>query len=159
MKRIWIILLLCAMLSGCAAAPVYETLGGDIHQAAVTVKEAVVSVPKGAKEMTMANGTYWICDSFDLQLQILAAGDLAATVAALSGLDADNITVMTSVAGEMTRYEWVWTAMSEAGQMLCRGLVLDDGAYHYCLTAIGPAEQGESMTSQWNDIFSGFYAV
>ena len=159
MKRMCIILLLCAMLSGCTAAPVYETLGGDIHQAVVHLKEAVVSVPEGAKEVVMEDGTYWICESFDLQLQILPAGDLAATVGALSGLNVDGLTVMTSLTGEMKRYEWVWTAMSEAGQMLCRGLVLDDGVYHYCLMAIGPAEQGESLTSQWNDIFSAFYAV
>lgn len=159
MKKIGIIFLLCALLCGCAAAPTYETLGGDIHQAAISLKEAVVSVPEGAAEMAIEQGTYWVCDDFDLQVQILSGGDLRETVSALSGLDVDSLTVMTSAAGEMVRYEWVWTAMSEAGQMLCRGLVLDDGAYHYCLTAIGPAEQGEKLNSQWNDIFSSFHAV
>ncbi len=159
MKRIWIVLLLLATLCGCGAAPTFETLGEDIHQVAVTRKEAVVAVPESAKEMVLENGSYWICDSFDLQLQILPAGDLETTVTAISGLDVDSITVMTSASGEMTRYEWVWTAVSEAGQMLCRGLVLDDGAYHYCLTAIGPAQQGENLTEQWNDIFSAFCAV
>ena len=159
MKRVWIILLLCAMLCGCGAAPTYETLGGDIHQASVTWKEAVVAVPEGAKEITCADGTYWICDSFDLQVQTMAGGDLEATVSALSGLDVDALTVMTSSSSGMTRYEWVWTAMSEAGQMLCRSLVLSDGAYHYCLTAMGPAEQGENLHALWNDIFSAFCAV
>lgn len=159
MKRMWIILLICVLLSGCSAAPTYETLGGDIHQAAVTLKEAVVAVPEGAKEMACEDGTYWICDSYDLQVQTLPGDDLAATVSALSGLTVEHLTVMTSGNGEMKRYEWVWTAMSEAGQMQCRALVLDDGAYHYCLTAIGPAEQGESLNSQWNDIFTAFHAV
>lgn len=159
MKRICILILLCALLCGCASAPTYETLGGDIHQAAVTLKEAVVAVPEEAKEMALEDGTYWICESFDLQVQTLPGGDMAATVSTLSGLDVNALTVMTSGTGEMVRYEWVWTAMSEAGQMLCRALVLDDGAYHYCLTAIGPAEQGQSLNAQWNDIFSTFHAV
>ena len=53
MKKIGIIFLLCALLCGCAAAPTYETLGGDIHQAAISLKEAVVSVPEGAADMAM----------------------------------------------------------------------------------------------------------
>ena len=87
MKKIGIIFLLCALLCGCAAAPTYETLGGDIHQAAISLKEAVVSVPEGAAEMAMEQGTYWVCDDFDLQVQTLSGGDLGATVSALSGLD------------------------------------------------------------------------
>ena len=159
MKRLCIVFLLCALLSGCAAAPVYETLGGDIHEASAVLKEAVVAVPEGAKKTELVDGAYWVCDSFDLQVQTLPSGDMAATVSALSGLNLEGLTVMTSGSREMLRYEWVWTAMSEAGQMLCRAAVLDDGAYHYCLTAIGPAEQGQNLNEQWNDIFSAFYAV
>lgn len=159
MKRLWIILLLCALLTGCASAPTFETLGEDIHQAVTTLKQPVVSVPEGAKQIPCENGSYWLCDAFDLQVQTLPGGDLNATVHALSGHDASALTVLTSGMGQMVRYEWVWTAMSEGGQMLCRSLVLDDGAYHYCLTAIGPAEQGENLNSRWNDIFSSFGAV
>lgn len=159
MKRLWIMLLLCALLSGCGSAPTFETLGDDIHQAVVTLKETVIAVPEGAKEVACENGSYWLCDAYDLQAQILPGGDLEATVQALSGHDASALTVMTSAMGEMVRYEWVWTAMSEGGSMLCRSLVLDDGAYHYCLTAMGPADQGQSMTDQWNAIFSSFGAV
>ena len=159
MKRLWIILLLCALLCGCASAPTFETLGEDIHQAVNTWKQTVVSVPEGAKEVACENGSYRVCDTFDLQVQTLPGGDLNATVHALSGYDASALTVLTSGMGQMVRYEWVWTAMSEAGQMLCRSLVLDDGAYHYCLTAIGPAELGENLNSCWNDIFSSFGAV
>lgn len=159
MKKLCILLLSCCLLCGCRAAPVYETLGGDIHEAGVALKEVVLAVPEHDTAMALDNGTYWVCDAFDLQVQTLPGGDMAATVSALSGLNLDNLTVMTSGSEEMMRYEWVWTAMSEAGQMLCRGVILDDGAYHYCLTAIGPAEQGQKLNLLWNDIFSSFYAV
>lgn len=158
MKMLMMILCLCALLCGCAAAPTFETLGDDIHNQSVTVKEAVAMIPAGAEAYVCENGTLWVCEDFDLQLQTLQAGDISETVQTLSGFLPEELTVMTGSFEDLDRYEWVWTAMSDEGELICRAVILDDGRYHYCLTAMGPAAIGSDLTDQWNPIFTSFSA-
>lgn len=155
--RKWMLLLvLCSVLWGCAAAPTFETLGPDIHEPFISLKEASAIIPSDAEMFSGQDGTLWVCNGFDLHMQTLPGGDVNATVQTMSGFSSQDLTVMTSASDAITCYEWVWTAMSDEGELICRGAILDDGAYHYCLTATAPAEKGSSLSQQWNAIFSSF---
>lgn len=153
MKKIGCLLLICAMLCGCAA-PTFETLGDVLHEqaGAGTPAEVCLSLPENAEAM----GNAYFCDGFYLEVQTLDAGDLNETVRAMSGFSADDLTVMTANVNGADRYEWVWSAVGEEGEVICRAAVIDDGSYHYCLTAIAPAETGGNLADIWNTLFSSF---
>ena len=63
---------------------------------------------------------------------------------------------MTASAGDLQRYEWVWSAVSEEGELICRAAIIADGDHHYCLTAVAPADSGGALTEEWNRLFSSF---
>lgn len=154
MKKIAIILLLCAMLSGCAAVPTFETLGDIMHEqaGANTPAQICLTLPEDAESV----GDAYFCNGFYVELKTVDAGDMNKTVQAMSGFSADDLTVMTASVNGIDRYEWVWSAASAEGEVVCRAAVLDDGNYHYCLTAVAPAQQGGALTDAWNALFSSF---
>ena len=51
------------------------------------------------------------------------------------------------------RYDFVWSAAGETGERLGRGAIVDDGNYHYCLSAM--RDPGDTEIP-WRDIFSSF---
>lgn len=159
LKKLMLIVCFCCLLWGCAAAPTFETLGDVLHDQPAIMKTAAVDIPADAQSLATEKGTAWLCGDYYLEMQTVYAEDLNVTVQAMSGFLPADLTVMTASHGDLDRYEWVWTAMSEEGEMLCRAVVLDDGSYHYCLTAMGPAALGNSLTEQWNEIFGSFSAA
>ncbi len=156
MKKLVCLFLLCGLLSGCAA-PTFETLGDVQHEQAVAAApcEIRLDLPKNAQAM----GNSYFCDGFYLELQTMDSGDLDATVRAVSGFPAKELTVLTASTGELRRYEWVWSAAGEEGEVICRAAVIDDGSFHYCLTAIAPAQKGGEFAEIWNQIFASFEAA
>ena len=46
--------------------------------------------------------------------------------------------------------------MGEQGQQVARGCILDDGNYHYVLTALAEAERAGEFEEVWQEIFSGY---
>lgn len=156
--KIIVLLCVCALLAGCAAAPTFETLGPVQHEQPAVRKTASADIPADALELENGTDGAWLCGSYYLEIRTRQAESLAETVQVLSGCEEDNLTVMTLSDHGMKRYEWVWTAMSEEGRQLGRAVVLDDGAFHYCLSAVGPAEQGSSLAAEWNTLFSTFRA-
>ncbi len=157
MKKVCCLIIICMLLSGCAAAQTFETLGDVQHQqvGAAAPCEIKLELPANAQAM----GNIYFCDGFYLELQTLDAGDLNATVTALSGFTTNDLTLMTAAAGSYPCYEWVWSAASEEGELICRAAVIDDGSHHYCLTAVALAEQGGALQDTWNQLFASFEAV
>lgn len=160
MKKLCVIVGLCFLLSGCAAAETFETLGQIQHQQNVAPVMGTVqlSLPQSAQAETLSNGTdtLYDCDGYSLMLQTLQSGDLSRTVKTLSGFSIEKVMVVESKAGENMRYEWVWTAAGEGGDVLCRATVLDDGNYHYCLCAMSAAEKAGSLQTVWSELFQSF---
>lgn len=156
--KIIVLLCVCALLTGCAATPTFETLGQVQHEQPVVRKTASADIPADALELENGTDGAWLCGSYYLEIRTVQSTDLGETVQTLSGCDEEKLTVMTLSDHGMDRYEWVWTAMSEEGRQLGRAVVLDDGNFHYCLSAVGPAEQGSSLAAEWNELFSTFHA-
>lgn len=157
MKKFCLLAGLCLLLSGCASVDTFETLGQVAHvpSQTSTARTMQVSLPESADAQCFddENATLYECDGCSVMTQTLPAGDMDATVRTLCGFSRDKLTLMESTVDEFTRYEWVWTAAGEQGDVLCRAVVLDDGNYHYCLCAFAPSETGGRLQEQWTQMF------
>ncbi len=160
MKKFWILVVLLCMLTGCGSLEAMETLGSISHQSPVIPEKKPVhlQLPAEAAENTWQGeeDTLYVCEDYTISLRTFAAGDLTATVQSLSGYKPEQLTVMQSNAGKVKRYDLVWTAVGENGDMVCRGAVLDDGNYHYSLCVMAEASQCGELAEEWNTLFHSF---
>ena len=152
------IILLLAVMTGCHA-PVYETMGNVVHvgQQQVHIREVLLDFPEDASVLASAGtDTLYICDGYTMSLQNFQSGDLAATIRSLCGYDKEKLTVMESKCGDHKRYDWVWVAAGEEGDVLCRGAILDDGFCHYSLCVSADAKLTGDLSQTWNELFESF---
>ncbi len=160
MKKYWIVFALCMMLSGCGSVPTFETLGSIPQQSPTQPSKASFSVqlPADAAESAWQgeNGMLYTCQDYMITMQSFTAGNFENTVRNLSGYAPAQLTILESHSGSAKRYDWVWTAVGEEGELICRAAVLDDGSYHYCLCVMAPAEQAGELSGEWNRLFASF---
>ncbi len=161
MKKWVAILLLMLLLTGCGAQETFETLGQVDHQSNMPgpLQQVLLALPEHAamEAVNQDTGiTVYTCDDYYLVLQTSPAGDLAGTVQTASGFKPAQLTMVETACGDHARYDWVWTAVSEEGEMVCRGAVLDDGVYHYSLCAVATSAVAGKLQQQWNDLFASF---
>lgn len=160
MMKKWIAIGLCAfLLTGCAAST-FETLGDIPHQqvAAPSAKKVVLSLPENAVQAVWGSeeDIMYVCGDYTLHLQTMDAGDVKGSISRLSGFDPENLTVVESRCGDHDRYEWVWTAAADGGDVICRCALLDDGNFHYAITVTADASAAGQLSQQWNDLLSTF---
>ena len=158
MKKLVFLIIVGLMLAGCSE-PVYETLGEVQHVSATQpqLRQTVLALPEDAAMLTASGGDMlYSCDGYTMSLQSLPAGDLTTTVRTLSGYEPAQLTILETLCDDHTRYEWVWTSAGETGDVVCRGAVLDDGNYHYCLTVSADAEKAGALNQVWTDLFRSF---
>lgn len=158
LKKAVCFLALMLVLNGCSG-PTFETMGNVVHvgnQDAVP-RQMTLALPEDAAVLT-ASGTdmLYTCSEYTMSLQTLPAGDIAATVRTLSGYDSSRLTLLESQCGDHSRYDWVWVAAGEAGDVLCRAAVLDDGNYHYSLCVFADEDAAADLTNVWNELFHSF---
>ena len=98
----------------------------------------------------------YMAEGYEIMLETLAAGDLDATIRSLSGYGKDQLTVLETRQGDADRYDFVWTTAGEKGDRLGRAVILDDGAYHYCLSVL--RDTGDTQIV-WRDVFGSFSLI
>lgn len=158
MKRILLVLLMSLLLAGCAEAELGETVA-DVWQEAVTVaapRETRLELPGEAVACAMESdtGRLYFGDGYEVMVQTLSSGDLDATIRSLTGFDREDITVIQSQS-DPKRWEFAWASAGEGGERLGRGVVLDDGNYHYCLTVLQDADDDDCQII-WSQVFNSF---
>jgi len=157
MKKLWSILPLVLLLSGCGSEETMETIADEWAQP-VMASPGIVSVqlPEDARTPVMENDTQqvYMGENYEIILETCSSGDLNATIKQISGQEKAGLTIMQTSLDGVERYEFVWAAAGETGDRLGRAVILDDGQYHYCLSALRDAE-GESQIV-WNDVFRSF---
>lgn len=158
MRKVIVILLCMGLLTGCST-PVYETLG-DIEHVSATLPdqaEMVLQLPADAALLSWSGeDAMYLCGEYAIALQILPGGDLDATLQSITGFSGESLTVMEKICGDHKQYEAVWTAAGEGTDTVCRGMVIDDGSYHYCLTAMADADEAGQLKEAWNQLFASF---
>jgi hypothetical protein len=160
MKKLWILLMAGALIaaSGCMAPDAYETMNDMYLQGSVPAGKLTMLLPVEAAALTMEGetGAVYVCDGYTVTLHTCEAGDLEATLRTVTGYDRENLSLMERMDEGMKRYECVFTAAGEGGDQTGRGVILDDGNYHYCLSVLRFADLPEKTQINWEDVFSSF---
>ena len=156
MKRwIWI-LLPVVLLSGCKAETTLETVADEwLVPAMAQPREMTVRLPEDTvlPVLEQDGRQLYMGDGYELVLETRSSGDLEETIRQMCGFEKENLTVIRTRQEGEDRYDFVWTTVSEQGQQLGRGAVLDDGEYHYCLSVL---RQDAPTSVVWQDVFSSF---
>lgn len=155
----WITAVLLLSLAGCGAEETFETIS-DVYAGAdpAAHRAVVLELPEGAAAPVMESGQgqIYLFEDFEITLQTMAAGDLKRTVKAVTGYDQEDLTVMQTQMEGISRYDFVWSAAGEGGEQIGRAAVLDDGNYHYVLTALTDAKNAGDLRKTWNAVFSSY---
>ena len=160
MKKLWVIPILALLLAGCGGEKTLETVG-DVeetptiatHQRVLLQLPEELSTPVLQSEKT---GTLYICDDYSVTVQTVAAGDLNKTIHNATGMNREDLQIMQTEEKGVKRYRWVWATGGENGVEVGRGCVLDDGHYHYVLTAMADEKAATRVQPAWKEIFSSF---
>ena len=159
MKRWGCICLFVILLSGCKAEETLETVSDEwIVPVMAQPREISVRMPEDLvlPVLEQEGRQLYMGPNYEIMLETMAAGDLQATIRNLSGYEQEQLTILETDQGEWNRYEFVWTAAGEQGHRLGRAVILDDGDYHYCMTALRDAEESLIV---WQDVFQSFSLI
>ncbi len=156
-KCIVLLLLLSAALCGCGGEETFETVADDMLQSVSSIRrEITVSLPGEAASPTVESGDsrLYQCGDYDVCVQTLEGGDLSRTIQYLTGYKKDDLTVMQTQRDGNPCYEFVWASVGETGDLVGRGLILDDGSYHYCVSLLGDAHSAQKHEGYWEEMFA-----
>lgn len=159
MKKLCILMTIALLLCGCGAEQTFETVADEmVLSASAQPRQILLTLPEETllPAMETDTGTLYLCDGYDVAVQTLQSGDLDATVRQVSGFGSEDLTIIQTTAGEYQCYEYVWTAATDLGEQVGRAQILDDGSYHYVLSAVAPAKSAEEYQEIWNGIFDTF---
>ena len=157
MKK-WMLLLLMILLTGCGAEETFETIADELVLPVMAQPRFVcVDLPGETALPVIENdhGRIYICNDYEIILQTVESGDLESTIQMVSGLSEENITMVETGSEDIRRYEFVWAAAGEGGDQTGRAVILDDGNYHYCLSALR-CTGNEKTQINWDQVFSSF---
>ena len=148
-------MLLACVLSGCGAEETFETIADEMVFSRDAPKEIRVALPEETVLPVMETDArqLYICREFEVAVQTLSGGDLDATVRSLCVFGLGDVNVVETEAQGLARYDFVWSSAGETGDQVGRAAILSDGVYHYCVTAMAPAEQASQYREIWNGMF------
>lgn len=160
MKKIWVIGLLVLLLSGCGKEKPLETVA-DVPDAPVmaAMQKVLVELPPQLSTPALQDGetgTLYLCDDYSVTIQTVSAGDLEKTIRSATGMKKEDLQIIQTHQGDVKRYQWVWTANGEDGIQVGRCCVLDDGTYHYVLTAMAREDLAGKVSPEWRGIFASY---
>lgn len=162
MKRMILMILLLLLLTGCGAAETFELVTDEpVQQVFAQPREMhfFLAEESSMPVMETEGGKLYLCGEYDVMSQILEGGDLDRTVRQVSGFSVEDLMVIRTESGDVKKAEFVWTCSAEDGQKICRATVLDDGNYHYVLSATVDAGKIEEYQEIWNGIFETFELI
>ena len=159
MKRIIVLLAFALLLTGCSESADFETMQ-DVYgeQQLPAMRQVQYQLPQDASAQAIqsSHGQLYFCDGYDIALQTFSAGNLDSTLRELTGFGKDSLTLIETAIPEGTRYECVWSAAGEEGNMVCRAAILDDGNYHYCMTVMAHESDVLRLSDGWQALFDSF---
>ena len=160
MKKLWVIPILALLLAGCGGEKSLETVGDIQETPEIAMEQRVLlQLPQELSSPVLQSektGTLYICDDYSVTVQTVASGDLGATIRNATGMSREDLQIMQTEENGVKRYRWVWATGGESGAQVGRGCVLDDGHYHYLLTALADEDAVSRVQSAWKEMFSSF---
>lgn len=164
MKKVLIIGLLAAMLTGCAAQETMETVGDAYMQpvSGQTAQQVLLDLPQDAHQYAMQSQEgedIYLCDDYTVTVQILPAGDLNRTVQDITGYPKDALTLMQTRKDGIKRYMCVWSCAGEGEDQVGKACVLDDGSYHYAVSVMAGQSKAGDLQKTWQSLFDSVRLV
>ena len=163
MKKCWIILLIILLFTGCGQTETLETVQDVcIQPVSAPAQQILLELPKDAAVPALQSeetGLFYDCGMYTVTVQTLPAGDLDKTVRTVSGFSVDALALMQTQQGNCQRYTFVWSAAGEGQQQVGRACILDDGNFHYVVTAMAPADSAGDLAASWQALFSSLRVV
>lgn len=162
MKKWFVVCLAALFLGGCGTQDVFETVADEyVASAMATPREISVRLPDGASSPVGGSdgAQIYLSEEYEIVIETRSGGDLSATMSAISGFDPEDLTVVQTRRNGIKRYDFVWTSAGEGTDRLGRGVILDDGTYHYCMTAIRDADLTNRTQIVWRSVFDSFSLV
>ena len=158
LKKLCVMTALLCVLSGCAGESTMETVADEVVLTQAPARAIRVELPEETvlPVMQTDTGTLYICRDFEVSVQTLPGGDVERTITSLTGFDRSGVTVMETEAGELHRFDLVWSCAGELGPEVGRASILSDGSYHYCLTVMTPEEHARDYQEIFNGMFESF---
>ena len=160
MKKLWVIPILALLLAGCGGEKALETVSdGEDTPVIATEQRVLLQLPQELSSPVLQSektGTLYICDDYSVTVQTVAAGDLNATIRNATGMNKEDLQIMQTEELGVKRYRWVWAAGGENGVQVGRGCILDDGNYHYVLTALADEDKASAVQGSWQEMFKSF---
>ena len=152
-------LALMLALCGCADQEVFETVADEmVVPVMAQPMQITVTLPDEAALPVSESdsGQLYLCQDYEIALQTLSAGDLNATLQSVTGYGKEELTILETLRSDLPCYEFTWTCAGENGDRIGQGILMDDGNYHYVMTALWDADKTEDLTMVWSEIFSSF---
>lgn len=163
MKKLWILALFALLLSGCSE-PIVETVS-DVYETAApaSCKQMILQLPSDAVVQTaegeVGSGLYTGQDYW-IATEIFPSGDLTATIRKSTGYDPSQLQIFRTEQPDGVHYDCVFTSSSEDGDLVGRVCLIDDGVYHYVLTAmVSEAEAAGLQTGELSSLFDSFHVA
>ena len=159
MKKCAVFLLISMMLSGCGAEETFETIADEfVQSAAAPLREVMLELPEEAVLPASESdaGILYLCDGYEISVQTLPAGDLEASVYRITGFSKDRVELISTQPGTYRRYDLVWSTLGEQGDQVGRAAILDDGSYHYVLSALAEADRAGEFEQVFRDLFASY---
>ncbi len=163
MKKFWVIPLAALLLMGCSKKATLETIGDTQDApASATMQQVLVDLPPELSTPTLQDetaGKLHLCDDYTVMVQTMESGDLKRTIQTATGMDMENLQMIQTKQGNAKRYQFVWASNGENGIQVGRACILDDGAYHYVLTAMADESKAGKVQPTWQEIFASFRVI
>lgn len=157
-KWMWVVTL-ALLLTGCGTTEVMETVADTLLAPEPAHPRAISVILPGETAMPAMEGDMgrvYMASDYEIYIQTMEGGDLSATVETMTGFSMDDLTVVSTQQGDAQRHEFVWASAGEEGDLLGRGVVLDDGNFHYTMSVLRNAEKVDSSQVVWDGVFSSF---
>ena len=155
MKKWTVLLTLLLLLSGCSAEKDFETVGDVYAPVTLTPREVMLTLPSDAAVQTLGSdaGKLYLCDGYTVTVQTLQGGNLEETIRSVTGFSSDRLTLLETQKDGFSSYSCVWSAAGEGGDQIARTVILDDGNFHYAVTAIADSNTAGQLSETWLNIF------
>lgn len=163
MKKLAVLFASMIFLSGCSS-PVWETVNDSIPAQPAAARPGgayaiEVSVPEEAALLGSAAGweVYATDDSeLEIETRTFLASSPEIAIETISGLDADNLTVLETSRFDLPEYQFIWVTQTDQGSRVCHAdLVMDDTNCYAVICSVQEA-QGNIYDDEIRQVFATF---
>lgn len=159
MKKWLFVALVALALTGCAEQEVFETVADELVVPVMAQPRNVTVKLPGEAAMPVSesdSGRLYLCRDYEIALQTLTSGNLDATLRSVTGYSKEELTILETLRSDLPCYEFTWTCAGEGGDRIGQGILMDDGNYHYIMTALWDADKTEKLQVVWSEVFASF---